>query len=163
MAGAVSVRATQARRLLDGHLQQRMEAWAAHGAADGVDYRYPLLDRRLLEFCFGLPPDAFAPTDPPRPLLRAAMAGLLPDPVRLAHIKAEPTRVARSVELTLAACRRWQAETLPTLDAAAAERFFDVERLRRAPCDAATPTEKLALSLSLQRQIQVMTLLNAHG
>ena len=36
-----------------------MEGWAASGARRGIEYRYPLLDRRLLELALGLPPGQF--------------------------------------------------------------------------------------------------------
>jgi phage baseplate assembly protein gpV len=49
------VHAVQVQRLTMGHLQARMEVWASQGAQDGIEYRYPLLDRRVLEFCLGAP------------------------------------------------------------------------------------------------------------
>ena len=50
----LSVRHAQLRLLRSGHLGERMEGWAASGARRGIEYRYPLLDRRLLEFALGL-------------------------------------------------------------------------------------------------------------
>jgi hypothetical protein len=83
------VHAVQAQRLTMGHLQARMEVWATQGAQDGIEYRYPLLDRRLLEFCLGAPEELLQPTaSTPRPLLRNAVRGLLPDSIRLANVKA---------------------------------------------------------------------------
>ena len=55
----IGVRRTQARLLRSGHLCQRIEGWAASGARHGIAYRYPLLDRRLLELALGLPPEQF--------------------------------------------------------------------------------------------------------
>lgn len=40
-----------------GHLSERMATWAAWCAPAGFEYRYPLLDRHLLEFMLSLPPD----------------------------------------------------------------------------------------------------------
>lgn len=37
------------------HLNMRMETWAAWSAQFGFQYRYPLLDRNLLEFVLGMP------------------------------------------------------------------------------------------------------------
>ncbi len=45
----VGARRTQLRLLRGGHLSKRLEGWAS-GAARGIEYRYPLLDRRLLEW-----------------------------------------------------------------------------------------------------------------
>lgn len=41
--------------VLMGHLASRMETWATWSAERGVQYRYPLLDRRLLEFMLSVP------------------------------------------------------------------------------------------------------------
>ena len=42
-----------------GHLGTRIDGWTASGARRGIEYRYPLLDRRVLEFALGLPPEQF--------------------------------------------------------------------------------------------------------
>lgn len=41
------------------HLTQPMEHWAANAARYRIVYRYPLLDRRVVEFALGLPPEFF--------------------------------------------------------------------------------------------------------
>ncbi|HSS43617.1 MAG TPA: asparagine synthase-related protein [Solirubrobacterales bacterium] len=84
-------------KLLDG---PRWWASAAHGIASGiegvgvfehqrrraalagVEARHPLLDLDLVELCLRLPPEATLDPRLTRPLLREAMAGLLPDSVR---------------------------------------------------------------------------------
>ena len=53
------VRAMQLYLLQKGYLSRRMEGWAASGAHHGIEYRYPLLDRRVLEFALGLPPEQY--------------------------------------------------------------------------------------------------------
>ena len=65
-----------------GHLQYRMESWAAHGAALGLVYTFPLLDRRIMEFALGLPGRMFFRNGWKRWLYRTAMEGILPDVVR---------------------------------------------------------------------------------
>jgi asparagine synthase (glutamine-hydrolysing) len=90
-------------KLLDG---PRWWAAAAHGVAygiegagvfehqrrraalAGVEARHPLLDLDLVELCLRLPPEATLDPSLSRPLLREAMAGLLPDSVRLRPDKA---------------------------------------------------------------------------
>ena len=54
----LSVRRRQLHRLRRGHLSQRMEAEVAGGARCGLEYRHPLLDRRLVEFALSRPPEA---------------------------------------------------------------------------------------------------------
>jgi asparagine synthase (glutamine-hydrolysing) len=72
----------QAALLRFGHLHYRMEAWAAHGAAIGLTYRFPLLDRRIMEFALSLPGQMFFRDGWKRWLYRTAMEGILPDLVR---------------------------------------------------------------------------------
>lgn len=57
-----------------GHLTMRMETWAAWSAPYGFQYRYPLTDRRLLEFVFTLPPDQLFLNNQPRGLARAVIS-----------------------------------------------------------------------------------------
>jgi asparagine synthase (glutamine-hydrolysing) len=90
-------------KLLDG---PRWWASAAHGIAYGIEgvgvfehqrrravmagleARHPMLDLELVELCLRQPPEATLDPRFNRPVLRAAMAGLLPDPVRLRPAKA---------------------------------------------------------------------------
>ena len=75
---AVGTRRTQLHLLRDGHLARDTEALAASGARHGIEYRYPLLDRRLLEFALGLPPEQFLRGKWNRWLMRHAAQSLLP-------------------------------------------------------------------------------------
>jgi len=76
------VRRMQVSLLEFGHLQYRMESWAAHGAAIGLRYSFPLLDRRIMEFALSLPGRMFFHDGWKRWLYRTAMEGVLPDVVR---------------------------------------------------------------------------------
>lgn len=76
------IRRMQTSLLRFGHLQYRMETWAAHGAAIGLNYTYPLLDRRIMEFALSLPGRMFFRDGWKRWYYRTAMAGILPDGVR---------------------------------------------------------------------------------
>jgi asparagine synthase (glutamine-hydrolysing) len=76
------VRRMQVELLEFGHLQYRMESWASHGAALGLTYAFPLLDRRITEFALSLPPRMFFRDGWKRWLYRTAMEGILPDVVR---------------------------------------------------------------------------------
>jgi len=57
-------------------------------ASAGLEARHPLFDLELVELCLRLPPLATFDRYRSRPLLRAAMSGLLPDTVRLRPEKA---------------------------------------------------------------------------
>ncbi len=57
-------------------------------ASAGLEARHPLFDLDLVELCLRLPPQTTFDRYRNRPVLRAAMAGLLPDSVRLRPQKA---------------------------------------------------------------------------
>ena len=86
------VRRMQHHLLAFGHLAERMEDWAASGALYGIEYRYPLLDRRVLEFALGLPPEQFRRGRWGRWLMRQALASLLPAGVRWNPVDRDPVR-----------------------------------------------------------------------
>ena len=90
--GHVGVRRVQLQLLWAGHLCARMEGWAASGARRGIEYRYPLLDRRLLEFALGLPPEQFIRGRWGRWLMRHGLRDVLPLEVLWRRIKVDPAR-----------------------------------------------------------------------
>lgn len=65
--------------ILMGHLNMRMETWAAWSSRYGFQYRYPLLDRRILEFILGLPPSLLFGDGSTRFLAKSSVKGILPD------------------------------------------------------------------------------------
>ena len=73
------VRATMCHHLQFGHEQRRLEHWACSGARHRMVYRYPLLDKRLVEFTLGVP----AAYGQGRSLFRRAMGCLAPRRQRL--------------------------------------------------------------------------------
>lgn len=157
------VHAVQAQRLTMGHLQARMEAWAAQGAQDGIEYRYPLLDRRVVEFCLGAPPELFDDGEHSRALFRNAVRGLLPDPIRLANVKVERLRVDRYVDVVEAASR----QVLSTLleDALqtgkfAAARYLDQGCVRQRAGVQPPPALRLGQTIGWERQVQVWMMAN---
>ena len=77
-----------------GHLAQRMESWAENGAGQGIEYRYPLLDRRVIEFSLSIPGWLFQKQGWKRYMLRQAATGMLPRQVQWAKVKADPAKWA---------------------------------------------------------------------
>ena len=65
------------------HLQERCESWFASGYRGGVEYRYPLLDRRIIEYMVKIPSSLLCRDNIFRPLLRVIGKGILPEEVRL--------------------------------------------------------------------------------
>ena len=88
----VAVRMAQISMLQRGHLAERMDGWATAGAHYGVEYRYPLLDRRVLEFALGLPAEQFRRAGQGRWLMRYSLRSLLPAEVWGNRDKSDPSR-----------------------------------------------------------------------
>jgi asparagine synthase (glutamine-hydrolysing) len=69
-------------RLNDFHCYSEMADWYAKlRATFGVDIRTPAFDRRIVEFCIGIPEDQYLRKGCDRWLIRRAMKGRLPDAV----------------------------------------------------------------------------------
>lgn len=105
---AASMRKRQLNMFQNGHIQARIDAWAAAGMGDRVEYSYPLLDKRLIEYALALPAELYYKNGLPRYITREAMRGILPDEIRLNTEKDEPIRVGEFhslVELALKAVR----------------------------------------------------------
>jgi asparagine synthase (glutamine-hydrolysing) len=84
------VRTNQLQFLLHGNLVTRMEECGADAARWGLDYRYPLLDRRLLEFCLALPPEQYVRQGWTRYLFRRTIDGLVPASLPWQRDKRDP-------------------------------------------------------------------------
>ena len=89
---AAGVRRGQLHLLRLGHLDARMDGWWAGGARHGIQYAYPLLDRRVLEFALGVSPEHFRRGRWSRWLMRHALGPVLPDEVRWHTSKSDPAR-----------------------------------------------------------------------
>jgi asparagine synthase (glutamine-hydrolysing) len=119
-------RATMLRMLDLGYLPRRMEDWAVSGARRRIVYRYPLLDRRLLEFALG----AERGLSPGRRLFIRSLADLLPRGIDWAADDQETATHAALEKEHLAAHVEWLAQrrTLP----GAARSFVEPGRIRHS-------------------------------
>jgi asparagine synthase (glutamine-hydrolysing) len=112
-------RAMQVELVRNGHLAARLEAWALLGAEHGIEHRYPLLDRRVMDLCLSFPETLWLRDGWGRWLFRAAVEPLLPAPLPWSQVKDEPALFADvrpAPVLTPAALERD-----PTLQAVAAQ------------------------------------------
>jgi hypothetical protein len=87
------------RMLIFYHLQERCESWAVMGFREGVEYRYPLLDKRIIEYIIKVPSEILCKTDYYRPLLREIGEGILHEDVRLHFDKNDPVYWSWMAEL----------------------------------------------------------------
>lgn len=88
-----------------GHIQSRIESWATAANSNRLEYSYPLLDKRIIEFILGSPPDCFVYEGVGRYLFRSAVKGLLPEKILWTTEKQEPKRVERLISMMLSAYR----------------------------------------------------------
>ena len=72
------------------HLQERCEAWSINGWYKGIEYRYPLLDRRIIEYLISVPSELLCRDGFTRPILRTIGEGIVPDEIRLKRSKVDP-------------------------------------------------------------------------
>ncbi|MEM7134907.1 MAG: asparagine synthase-related protein [Chloroflexota bacterium] len=84
------VRARQLHRLGRYQLGATMEAYHAATLANGISYRFPWLDRRVVEFGLGIPSDLYEQDGLNRWIFRQALAGTLPHEIRLHRGGGEP-------------------------------------------------------------------------
>lgn len=96
---AYNTKARMAATLNTGELTRRIEDWAQSGLAHGIEYRYPLLDRRILEFGLGAPSHLFRKDGAKRWLMRSAIDPLLPDNVVWNFSKLELGRTGYLVDV----------------------------------------------------------------
>ena len=68
----------QVRLLQNHHLAARMETWASWAAPHRIVYRYPLTDRRILDFALAVPPGLQVADGARRSLARAALKDAVP-------------------------------------------------------------------------------------
>ena len=94
------------------YIQTRLEAFARQGARHGVVYASPLLDLDLVAFSMQIPGVFLRSGGRRRVLFREALAGILPDEVRLSPVKlmafpGEEQRNAAERDCLLALLRQW--------------------------------------------------------
>ncbi len=79
-----------------------MDTWTAWSAGKRIVYRYPLVDRRIIEFILGLPPDQLFGNGRSRNLAHAALEDILPPKVSKFDIANEEYRTKVRLEGWLA-------------------------------------------------------------
>ncbi len=125
------VRETITRALESGHITLRAEHWSASGARHNMVYRFPMLDKRLVEFALGLPPSQARLTDRRRSLFRHAMSDLLPPLAEWDAFKKEPATFAALEKEHIQAHSEW-AGHLATITTSPATKFVDPAKIRTA-------------------------------
>ncbi len=137
-----------------GHLHNRLTSWAAGALSSGMEYRYPLLDKRLLEFALSLPPEYLWRMGYGRYLFRYALRDILPEAICWANLKQEPGRVARWAQVGSEALAHWLARGGQQVSHS---HYVDVDRIgagiRRLQRESLSPDQRLDLTLALTKAV----------
>ena len=121
--------ANRIKDILSPILAYRLEALACHGLRHGVRYAHPLLDRRLITFALSCPPEFEVRDGQFRAPIRAAMAGILPDSVRL---NTQPALPFVEAYVQLAALKDELLSKLGALEGdARLQELFDFQQIRQ--------------------------------
>ena len=92
------------------HLFNRVNSWAVSGRMLGLNYSYPLLDKRLVEMAVSVPADVFRKNGVPRYLFRRAMKNFEPAGFWWRNQKYEPYRVESTLRAYADAAKVWARE-----------------------------------------------------
>jgi asparagine synthase (glutamine-hydrolysing) len=90
-----------------GHIQTRVDSWNASGFSNSIEYCYPLLDKRIVEFALGVPDELYRYKGKGRYLFQQAVQGIIPDEIRLSNTKYEPKRVNIFYNLLYRTQKNW--------------------------------------------------------
>jgi len=107
-----------------GHVTKRLEHWAISGARHRLVYRYPMLDRKLVEFILGVPAR--------QTVFRPAVAGILPATVDWGRRKKESIGALALKQVAFAACREWADRPETDFAQVTATRFVDPDKILMA-------------------------------
>jgi len=94
----------------NGHIQNRIDSWAASSFANRIEYVYPLLDKRVIEFAVGMPPNLFVKNGVVRNIFRTAAEGFLPEKILWGNSKYELRRVKRLISSYKKAFKKWRID-----------------------------------------------------
>lgn len=94
------------------HLAERAEQWFLDGYAEGVEYRYPLLDKRIIEYMLTVPSLLLFRNGYSRLMLREVCEDILPASVAWSKSKCNPAMF----EKTKRVCREMYEEAVHQLE-----------------------------------------------
>lgn len=130
---ALSVRANQVSRFNEGDIQARIAAWNAAAQTHALEYRYPLLDKRIIEFAVGIPGQLFRKGNTGRYLYRLALNDLLPKSICWGNKGNETQRVQKLIALEHSALTKYVNNANTTIfNAPQAGNIADWNGLREA-------------------------------
>lgn len=115
-------------RLRNDYITYSLEAGDRFDLSQGLRSTYPFFEKRLMEFGLALPPDQKLREGATRPVLRNAMAGLLPEAVRQRRSKVS---LAPLVHKTFLQINRQGIDRFMQHELDVVESYIDADYLRR--------------------------------
>jgi asparagine synthase (glutamine-hydrolysing) len=98
-----------------GHILQRIENWASSAMSNKIEYSYPLLDKRIVEFALAVPEDLFAWKDGhKRYLFRNTVSDFLPENIAWMAKNSEPEHGKVWEKLWIESLRVWMQKNEKT-------------------------------------------------
>lgn len=112
------------------YLPDRMEEWYVNGFRHGIEYRYPLLDKDIVEYILKTPSRLMADKTWSRPILREISEGILPESVRWKNTGADPVSFRAARQIIIACSKQYfkeigQISANPDLD------FVDFNKIKK--------------------------------
>jgi len=146
-----------------GHILNRVESWATSAFKERVEYGYPLLDKRIVEFALGLPPEMYYQNGKGRFLFREAVSGLLPKDIQWGNFKPELKRVSLLFEIEKDALKKWQIKFKEEGRDRDKHHYIDIvklqEEIARLDClQTASLEEKFEIINNIEKSIFVLNL-----
>lgn len=123
------IRNNQVRLLTSGHLTKRIESWAANGARSGIEYRYPLLDRRIIEFSLSIPGEMFFKDGWKRYLFRQTGNTLLPDEAQWQRMKVDAAFLKNPADIQIEALKLLRQDIIVRRDLLQSSGFVEPDVL----------------------------------
>jgi asparagine synthase (glutamine-hydrolysing) len=111
------------------HIANRCDDWYVNGQRNGIIYKYPLLDKRIVEYSLSLPVDVFISSEYDRPIMREITRNVLIDEIRTLQKQGDPMAMGKAILVQKEAMR----ELITTIDTVAScedLNFIDFKELK---------------------------------
>lgn len=130
-----------------------MESWASGAFKSRIEYSYPLLDKRVVEFVLGVPAIHFVHNQTGRYLFRKAMEGIIPNEILWEPKKAEQNRVGRLVDISIVAFRQLIKELQQEKVNSS---YIDLNRLELLADDESSEKDMIFLAMAVWLPLSVV-------
>lgn len=127
-----SIHSTICHLLEYGHITKRMEHWATSGARRQLTYRYPLADRRLVEFALGMPALQFCNVSSRLPIFRRSVSALLPVHGHWDRRKTESHALGALKKVWFKAHQDWASRLLAVSNSSSGGPYVDAQAIWKA-------------------------------